>query len=76
MNEYHQIKVLEMGIIQLQNIRSDFLAKMASAKGQDYTALATKVDALNEKISALVDKRIKLIVNTSCNIAGVTPEAV
>lgn len=73
MNEYHQIKVLEMGISYLQKIRSGITDNLIPARGERHTELMEQRAEVDRKISALIDKRNELIMNTACSIADVEP---
>lgn len=76
MSEYEQIRVLEMGIAYLQTMRSSITDRLVPAKGDEREELLNDRAALDEKISALIDKRTELVINTSCSIAGVEPPEV
>lgn len=73
MNEYDKIRILELGISYLQKIRSGITDNLVPARGPKHEELINSRNIVDEKIAAMIDKRNKLILETSCNIANIEP---
>ena len=73
MNEYHKIRVLDMGIEELRKALLTIAGTTFGVSSEERDAIFAHRKEITDAITAMAAKRKELIMNTASGIAGIDP---